>query len=169
MSIYFPLIALPFLLVTKPAQAATMALAGTLPTDLSSGTFQVTATVTGVTEAEHTVGLKDPQGPGQFWQRLLVSLPDVPDGLFLPHDADTAASMAAAFFVHEFQDHTEAKADDGTYSYVYFLQVDQTRIGALYNAADGTKKLLVRVSFYLGGIPQHMPIADSTATLATGS
>jgi hypothetical protein len=145
------------------ALAGGMAIDGSLPRDLAQGSFQMTVTITGVTDEEHTRGAADSTDPTEHLsKRFNVKLKDVDSSKELPVKAEDAATGNLHFYVRQFNPFTETQVETNNWTYVYYLEVVETVGGELKSKVkDG--KLTVSAAFYLGD--ESKTVADKEVFL----
>lgn len=147
---------------TGPLFAATIDVTGSLPRDLSTGSFQFTATISGILPDQNTAGNKDPADAlEQFKARFKIYLND--ESTAVPFDS--GGSSTINFYAKEYQSHTQEPEDNG-FKYVYYIEIIETTTGELAKkAANG--KINVKLEFLLGG--DSVKVMDTSKTLEQDS
>jgi hypothetical protein len=134
----------------KEAFAATPSASGSLPRDLTVGSFSVKVVISGITQAQRDKGVAtDPAGDAErLAARVKLYLND--NSTPLPFVQDPAG--ANEFFVGENSRFVEVQ-ENTTWKHTYSLEVVQTNTNALATAAGtGTvKSVNIKFSYALGG------------------
>lgn len=159
-------------LASTAALGATMTVEGSLPKDPSVGKFELTITISGVSEADRKAGENDGAGnaDAQFAARFKIVIPDMDSNPlpFRPEDATgnvrLYASRAQDFF--ETSEGVDAQGVALT-KYVYYVTISDVTPGALATLMTNKTQLSIHPYFYLGKTTKDdaNKTADVLATL----
>lgn len=142
-------------LSSTAALGATMTIEGSLPKDPTVGKFDLTITITGVSEADRRSGATDGAGnaDAQFAARFKIVLPDMDSNPlpFRPQDAAGNVRLYASR-TQDFFETTEGVDAQGVRlaKFVYYVTIRDVTPGALATLMTGKTQLSVHADFYLG-------------------
>lgn len=133
-----------FGLASGQAFAGSLTVTGNLPRDLAEGIVNFDVTVVNITQAEYDKGAA---APG-FAKRFKVFLTELSSTTELKATADGVVEPVLAY-LSERQAAEEQQQSDGTWKYIYRLQIRETQ-GGFLKTKFPSGKMSLKVQFFLG-------------------
>jgi hypothetical protein len=147
------------------ALAGSITVTGTVPKTLTAATpIPLTLTIKNINATtEYPKGANDAQSPddANLAARLLIGINECDNTSWFQFTAALAVNAPCAAYVTSARAHEERQETDGTWTYVYYVNVIGTT-SKLADTVNPVSQITVRAKFFLGDTAKATPIAATT-------